>query len=362
MRGLRFMLRLNLFFCFLAIGLYYSVTIRPENMWLAGPAGFLIPPLLLIQLLFLIYWLWRKPFFALFSVCSLLLGYRFIDSTISFHFLKTEPCGNLRVLSINAKTFGGMDKNHQGEKQICTRMVKQFIESGADVICVQEMFDNPRSASFNVVERLRKAGYRYIWFSRSGTMRWGASVGMAILSRYPILSRSIIRRVEGSNNQIIRAKIDVDGQHLVLINMHLQSIFLTGEDLGSEKSDKGIFSRFTGIARKMRVAYQARTRQIDLLLASTLDEDLPVLICGDMNDTPYSNAYLRLRDSFSNAFEEKGAGFGITYNGNLPFLRIDHQFYNSKLRPVRFEVNHRIRESDHFGTEACYSFLKPDNK
>lgn len=355
-RGLRFWLRLNLFFCFLSIGIYYSVTIRPEDFWLAGPIGFLIPPLLAIQLLFLLYWLWRKPFFALFSFSSLLLGYRFVESTVSFHYLKTEPCQKLKVLSINAKTFGGMDKTKQGDNEICTRMIKQFVESKADVLCIQEMFDNPKSNTFNVIARLKRAGYRHVWFSKTGTMRWGASVGVAILSKYPILSRSVIRKKEGSNNQIIRAKIDVEGQHLVLINMHLQSIFLTDADLDTRRIKEDFWARVSGISRKLKVAYKARTQQIDRLLASTMDEELPVLICGDMNDTPYSNAYLRLRDSYANSFEEKGSGFGVTYNGKIPFLRIDHQFHNRGLRTIRFDVNRKIVDSDHFGTEACYAF------
>ena len=116
-------------------------------------------------------------------------------------------------------------------------------------------------------------------------------------------------------------------------------------------------SPLRGLA-KLRKANLARTRQIDLLLASTLDEELPVIICGDMNDTPYSNAYLRLKDVYQNGFEEKGAGFGITYNGKIPFLRIDNQFANSRLRFTRFKTRSDLKGSDHFGTEACYQMAQ----
>jgi len=357
-RGNAFFLKFNLIVCFSSLGLYYCSTIRPEEFWIAGFAGFLILPSILVQFFFFFFWLYRKPFFAIFSILSLLLGIRFLQATIGTHILQTETCGNLKVLSINAKTFGGMDKSKQKENEICTAMVKEFIASKADVICIQEMFDNPKSSSFNVIKRLKKGGYSYFHFSKSTTMRWGASVGVAICSKYPIVSKSVIRKKAGSNNQIIRAKIDVSGQHVVIINMHLQSIFLKEEELKASKIKENFLDKMGGIALKLKAGYQARTKQIDLLLASTLDEDLPVIICGDMNDTPYSNAYLRLRDSYKNAFEEKGRGFGITYNGNLPFLRIDHQFSNDRLKVTRFEVNRKIRGSDHFGTEACYSFLK----
>ncbi len=351
-------IRLNLFFCFATIGLYYLATIRPESFWLAGFSGFLIPPFQITLAAFLLYWISKRPFFSVFSLFTLLLGIRFIVASWSWHFIKTEPCKDFKVLSFNAKTFGGMDPDKQKQKEICTGMVKKMLQSDADILCIQEMFDNPNSKTFNVIERLRKGGYKYIYFSKSVTMRWGASVGMAICSRYPILSRKAIRKKKNSNNQIISALIDINGQSVVVVNMHLQSIFIKEDELDPNRIKENFKASFFTIASKMKVAYKARTNQIDQLLAHTLDEELPLIIAGDMNDTPYSNAYLRLRDSYKNGFEEKGSGFGFTYNGPLPFLRIDHQFANERLDFTRFRVNNEFQGSDHFGTEACYRILK----
>ena len=353
-----FLLRINMLLCFLALVFYYSSTVKPEKFWIAGFTVFLIPIVQFTLFLFLIFWLSRKPFFAIFSILTLLLGFRFIESTFGWHLLKTEPCKQFKVMSFNAKTFGGMEK--KGESQICDKMIQSFFDSKADILCIQEMFDNPNSKKFNIVQRLKKGGFKYIYFSKAGTMRWGASVGMAICSKYPILSRIAIRKKEGSNNQIIKAKIDIDGQTLVVVNMHLQSIFIKEDELNPKKIKENFWQSVTSIAGKLKFAFKARTHQIDELLASTLDEELPLIIAGDMNDTPYSNAYLRLRDSFQNGFEEKGAGFGITYNGKLPFLRIDNQFANHRLRFTRFKVNRDVEGSDHFPTEACYQFVKAD--
>jgi endonuclease/exonuclease/phosphatase family metal-dependent hydrolase len=351
-------IRLNLFLCFATLGLYYLSTIRPETFWLAGFSGFLIPVFQILLFLYLILWLKKRPFFAVFSIFTLLLGIRFILATWSWHFLKTENCKDFKLLSFNAKTFGGMDPNKQGDNQICTKMVKKLIDTKADILCIQEMFDNPKSRKFNVIEQLKKGGYKYFYFSKSGTMRWGASVGMAICSKFPILSRKTIRKKKDSNNQILSALIDVNGQSVVVVNMHLQSIFIKEDELNPEKIKENFWASILHIAGKMKVAYTARTLQIDQLLARTLDEELPVIIAGDMNDTPYSNAYLRLRDSYKNGFEEKGAGFGFTFNGPIPFLRIDHQFANDRLDFTRFRVNYEFEGSDHFGTEACYQILK----
>jgi len=359
-RGNLWLLRINILLCFLTLACYYSSTVRPEKFWIAGFTVFLIPVFQFLLLLFLIFWVSRKPFFAVFSILTLLLGIRFIQSTFGWHIIKMEPCRQFKVMSFNAKTFGGMDKEKQGKFEVCTKMLESFQNSKADIICVQEMFDDPKSKTFNVVAKLKKSGYKHIYFSKTGNMRWGASVGMAICSKFPILSRKTIRKKAGSNNQIIRAKIDIEGQTLVVVNMHLQSIFIKEDDLDGNKIKENFWPSVYNIASKLKVAFKARTRQIDVLLASTLDEELPLIIAGDINDTPYSNAYLRLRDSFQNGFEEKGAGFGITYNGPIPFLRIDNQFANQRLRFTRFKVNREIFGSDHFATEACYEFVKEE--
>lgn len=359
-RSWLYLFRVNMVLCGLALGIYFACTVRPETFWFAGFSGFLVPPLLLIHFLFLGYWLYRKPFYGIFSGFTLFMGIRFLMATVGWHLFQTEPCKTFKILSFNAKAFGGMAPNKTRNDEENARLIRQIVKSDAQILCIQEFYDNPKSKTYNLIDRLKTNGFRYIYFSKAKTYRWGGSVGMAICSKYQILTKQTIRKKTGSNNQIIRAKIDVDGQNLVLINMHLQSIFIKEQDIAAENMKENFVSSVGRIFKKMKVAFQARTKQIDLLLASTLDEDLPVIICGDMNDTPYSNAYVRLRDSFQNGFEEKGFGFGITYNGKIPFLRIDHQFANDKLKFNRFKTRKDLSGSDHFATEACYSFYSPN--
>lgn len=353
-----YFLRLNILLMLFTLAVYYSVTIRPEKFWPAGLVGFFIPPLLIVNLILLGFWLYRKPLFGIFSAFTLIMGIRFIIGTVGWHFVRLEPCSNLKILSINARTFGGLVPKERADPEASRKLIDQICASDAQVLCIQEMFDNPKSKDFNVIQRLKKKGFKYVHFSKAHTFRWGASVGMGIFSKYPILSRSVIRKKFRSNNQIIRTKIDVEGQSLIVVNMHLQSAFIKEEEVEPETIKGNFISSIRNLVWKIMVANKARSKQIDLLLASTLDEDLPVIVCGDMNDTPYSNAYLRLKDAFQNGFEEKGAGLGITYKGAIPFLRIDHQFANQRVRFVRFETRKDLVWTDHHGTEACYQLVK----
>lgn len=351
-----FFLRINILAMLVTLVSYFSVTVKPEAFWLAGFLGFLIPIGLLIHFVFLFYWMFKRPLFSIFSAFTLLLGIRFLIATFGYHFIQTEPCKDFKILSFNARTFGGLVPKERAQPELSKKLIDQIVHSDAQIICIQEMFDNPKSKDFNVIDRMKKKGFNHVYFSKAHTFKWGASVGMAVFSKFPIISRSVIRKKEKSNNQIIRTKIDVNGQNIVLINMHLQSTFIKESEIEPKIIKSNFVSSVRNLIWKLSVANKARTKQINLLLASTLDEDLPVIICGDMNDTPYSNAYLRIRDSFQNGFEEKGAGFGITYAGLIPFLRIDHQFGNQRVRFTRFKTRNDLVWSDHYGTEACYVF------
>ena len=50
----------------------------------------------------------------------------------------------------------------------------------------------------------------------------------------------------------------------------------------------------------------------------------PYLITGDFNDTPASFTVNQMERGMINAFEEKGSGFGRTYNGSFPNFQIDY--------------------------------------
>jgi len=63
-------------------------------------------------------------------------------------------------------------------------------------------------------------------------------------------------------------------------------------------------------------------------------EKLPLIFGGDFNNTPRHGLTHRLEKTYTNAFSTVGAGPGITFASNYPFVRIDHLYTNSKIQPV----------------------------
>jgi endonuclease/exonuclease/phosphatase family metal-dependent hydrolase len=82
-----------------------------------------------------------------------------------------------------------------------------------------------------------------------------------------------------------------------------------------------------------------------------------MIVCGDFNDTPVSHTYHALSNGMHDAFTERGKGFGFTYNGPIPMLRIDYILYSEPLQLEYFEIM-QSNVSDHFPQQAY--FLVPE--
>jgi endonuclease/exonuclease/phosphatase family metal-dependent hydrolase len=86
----------------------------------------------------------------------------------------------------------------------------------------------------------------------------------------------------------------------------------------------------------------------------------PVILCGDLNDIPYSYAYHEINSDLNNSFVQAGRGFGFTFNGKMFFLRIDHQFFNKDFKINSFTTHREMKLSDHFPVTGKYSLIRKD--
>ncbi|MBK7344952.1 MAG: endonuclease/exonuclease/phosphatase family protein [Saprospiraceae bacterium] len=70
-------------------------------------------------------------------------------------------------------------------------------------------------------------------------------------------------------------------------------------------------------------------------------------MAGDFNDSPQSYAYRIIRNGLNDSFEHGGTGFGTTFAGRIPGLRIDFILGSQDLNFVRHHVS-PVRFSDHY--------------
>jgi len=101
------------------------------------------------------------------------------------------------------------------------------------------------------------------------------------------------------------------------------------------------------ISFRIKAAYIQRARQAKQLKSHIGEISLPVIICGDFNDTPVSYVYRTVRKGLKDSFVEAGKGFGKTYEQIFPSFRIDYILHSKDLHAAEFKTI-KAGLSDHY--------------
>jgi vancomycin resistance protein VanJ len=114
---------------------------------------------------------------------------------------------------------------------------------------------------------------------------------------------------------------------------------------------QGLAGRNTNTSDRINKNALVRLGMTKILLELE-DSKIPLVIAGDFNTTPRGAMYSSLRAKYKNAFEQAGWGFGFTYNSRLPVIRIDHVWFNSRVRATRaFAANDQASDHRPFVTD-----------
>jgi endonuclease/exonuclease/phosphatase (EEP) superfamily protein YafD len=145
----------------------------------------------------------------------------------------------------------------------------------------------------------------------------GETYGIALLSRYPILSEEVFDPAHGYV-RLLRATLDIEGISVMVYLIHPP---MPG-------------STFTN--------YDAhwRSRYVDMLRKRLAEESGPVLVLCDCNMTDQSDDYRALDDLAIDSFREAGWGMGFT-------------FPNKKMYPRLIRIDY-VWHSDHFVAYDAY--------
>src|SRR6187551_1897509 len=76
---------LNCGLCLALLISYLAPVTDPKTAWLIAFFGLAYPPILLVNLIMISYWLLRKSWLALISVVGILCGFGVLENNIGFH-------------------------------------------------------------------------------------------------------------------------------------------------------------------------------------------------------------------------------------------------------------------------------------
>jgi endonuclease/exonuclease/phosphatase family metal-dependent hydrolase len=328
--------------------------VPPDRFWPLSFLGLAFPYLFIVVFGFLVFWLFFRIPYCLLSAAVLIAGWKSLAVMFAFHTGGgTEDPNAMTVMSYNVRYFKDFNYSPPQNRALRTKIMKLIEDCHPDILCLQEFFtsESPREDD-NRTFISERMGLPYRYFSSDHNFENNHS-GVILFSRYPIVHAAKIALGESrSGESAVYADIVKNGADTFrLFTLHLQSVYLTRKDLaGIQKvktqEDTGLVASRI-IVSKLKKAFLQRERQARKVAAAVRRSPYPVILCGDFNDTPNSYSYFTIRGKLQDAFLEKGFGFGRTYSGIAPTLRIDYIFASPSIGILSFR---RIKKvlSDHY--------------
>jgi endonuclease/exonuclease/phosphatase family metal-dependent hydrolase len=354
----KILLLVNILLALILTITYLSVNVSPANAWIFAFFALSYPIVLLVNLLFILWWIIFRKWYFLISLCSILIGWQAFQSTFQFHFKKPDRVAQgqtLHVLTYNVRLFNYYQWNK--DTSAWQRIVNYIHAENPDIVCLQEFITLPGTNHDleNLRKRIKPLSYSHVYYTDhvSGKLNFG----MATFSKYPIVHKKMID-FEESLNGSIASDIVVGMDTIRLFNCHLQSIRLRKEyddlldSLIFNYNDRHLHD-LKDISVRMRQAYIQRAGQVDIVKREISQSPYPVIVCGDFNDTPVSYTYHAMSKGLKDVFTEAGWGIGTTFRGNFPYVRIDYFFYGPEFTPIYHEIK-KVKWSDHYPVEAGF--------
>lgn len=317
--------------------------------------GLGFPILLVLNLVFLGVWCFCRLRSIWLPLLGFILCYGPIRTYLPFNFPEDKPHGSIKVLSYNVFMFSSWDEPHGAKNPI----VDYIVKSKADIVCLQEAqarLDN----SDQIYSTLKK---HYPYFKLMIKKHPGADY-IVLLSKYPVLWQDTIP-YGSSSNQSVAYMLDIKGTKTLVVNNHFESNGLSSGDKegfktlvkGELKTDEAK-KQSVHLIKKLGDVSARRAPQAEAVarfIKKYLDKQIPVILCGDFNDSPLSYTHHVISKELNDCYVESGNGPGISYHKSGMYFRIDHIFCSDDFESYGAKVDNSVTTSDHY---PIYCWLK----
>jgi endonuclease/exonuclease/phosphatase family metal-dependent hydrolase len=327
-KGILFLVNLGVAFAL------FLATIGQYSSWPAFSILALgVPLLVVVNLLFVLFWLWVDWKKIWWSVTVLAIGFFFLGSF--YRWGNTTDIevkdSDVSVMSFNVLSFDGFGEfNNDNGASIVDFIAKE----NPDILCVQEF---GRRKIWDLGRQ-----YAYMQMSRNveGLSR------QAIFSHFPIINHGDVPFPNSPNNAMF-ADILVKADTIRVYNTHLQSFHIGAKrDFLEEKGAEGVVKRLYS-------GFKKQEEQAQLITENRATHSYKEIICGDFNNTSYSHAVRTLMDGMQDSFFEMGSGYGRTYKFKYYPLRIDFVLVDEALELTSHKT-YTDKLSDHFPVKASF--------
>ena len=303
---------------FTFVGLFGG-NVNPAGNTARSLLVYALPVLIIGNIILLVYWLvLRRWHWALMPFITLLCCIPYIGTLYQFggpdEAVEKQP--GLKIATYNVALFGREASGFMAQ-DILSEMKKQKV----DILCFQEYSDQSgdkkNSDSY-------KEYFPYMVMGQSD---------MVVYSRYPIV-RSKNIPFEMTNNSAMWVEVKVNDQVFRVYNAHMETTGINGTLL------RALYGNYT-------IGMMARAGQANVLAMDMRESEVPVIVCGDFNDVPYSYVYNTMLGDKVDGFKECGSGYMYTFRGGKKNVRIDYIFHDKVFKGLTY-YKKELTYSDHY--------------
>ncbi len=345
-------LRLGTFLAVFSLLLSYLCPfVHPESFKILPFFGLAYPIIVIINLLFLLFWIFRRKRIAWLIVVALVLGLGLHFRSLATVFSQENAPKNAslwKVMSYNVRLFDVYNEDVNLANEHRKSIIDFVVNNEPDVVCFQEFYHQDKPTKFStrdvLIDLLKIKGYHERY---SHKRRNRQNFGISLLSKYPVIAKGDVMfdNFSSTDNYCIFSDIVKGKDTLRVYSVHLQSIKLQQQEYslfgekGKEVVDKKSTIRL--LIEKLTVAYPARANQALKVIEHMETSPYPVIVCGDFNDTPMSFVYNQFNKQLIDAFRNCSNGIGKTYVGRVPAGRIDYIFHDKRLNSQNFHIQEK---------------------
>ena len=336
---------------FTFVGLFGG-NVNPAGNTARSLLVYALPVLIIGNAVLLLYWLiMRRWHWALIPFITLLCCIPYIGTLYQFgepgEAVEKQP--GLKIATYNVALFGREASGFMAQ-DILSEMKKQKV----DICCFQEYSDQSgdkkNSDSY-------KEYFPYMVMGKND---------MVVYSRYPVV-RSKNIPFEMTNNSAMWVEVKVQDQVIRVYNAHLETTGINGTLHRAAKAqvNTGIETESNRLLRALygnyTIGMMARAGQANVLAMDMRESEVPVIVCGDFNDVPYSYVYNTMLGDKVDGFKECGSGYMYTFRGGKKNVRIDYIFHDKVFKGMNY-YKKELTYSDHYPVFMKLDINKPTSE
>ncbi len=323
---------LNIIAAALLLGSYLSPVVSPQTLWPFSLLGLAYIPLLIANVVFVLYWLVQAKLHVFISVGAIVFGFSYIGRYYQISGT-TKPADKktIKVVSFNIQNFDERRK----QANPYTAFFTTLDEENPDIVCMQEFNRwvgiNSKNTSLEELKLAIGKGFNYV-------ERDKVTNSLIIASKHKIIRhKGFTFGKKRSPNGAMWADVVMGKDTIRVFNVHFQSFLLNKVKLDSIDTKHEALEGSKNIVRRLRNGFVNRVPQVDSVLMEIENSPYKIVLCGDFNDTPLSYTYGKMTQNLRDAFVECGSGLGATYSGPYPSFRIDYILHTPAFKAYNYK-------------------------